>query len=293
MSSGNGDGKYGRLYVVATPIGNLMDLSPRAVEVLGSVDLVAAEDTRHSRGLFEHFGIKTRLVSFHDFSSTRRVGQLIELLREGKTLGLISDAGTPAISDPGYELVRQARAAGVPVLSVPGPSALTAAISISGMASDRFVFEGFLPARQGPRRERLEALRGEPRTLVFYESPHRILDSLADLVEVLGAERELLLARELTKKFETSLFGRVGDILESLQGDRDQQRGEFVLVVAGVPAGEHEDQRLQEGLRVLDLLLQDLPVKRAARLAAAISGASRNTLYQAALDRARPGSEET
>ncbi|HHO68310.1 MAG TPA: 16S rRNA (cytidine(1402)-2'-O)-methyltransferase, partial [Gammaproteobacteria bacterium] len=195
----------GTLFVVATPIGNLGDMTPRGVEVLQQADLIAAEDTRHSRRLAEHFGIATPMLALHEHNERSVAARLVERLRQGESIALISDAGTPLISDPGYQLVRAAREAGVPVVPVPGASALVAALSVAGLPTDRFVFEGFLPPRQAARRKRLEALKDEPRTLVFYESSHRIVDSLNDLKDVFGPGRQALLARELTKAFETTL----------------------------------------------------------------------------------------
>lgn len=273
----------GTLYVVATPIGNRRDISQRAIDVLCSVDLIAAEDTRRSRHLLSELGVTTRLVSYHDFSDRARLRVLLDRLGEQQSVALVSDAGTPGISDPGYELVRQARLNGISVVPIPGPSAVIAALSVSGLPSDRFVFEGFLPARSQARLTHLKSLQNEPRTMIFYESPHRIMDCLKDMCDIMGAGRELFIARELTKKFETSLRGGIAECLHRLEQDPVQRKGEFVLVLAGESREARKEAQLSEGLRVLQLLVADLPLKRAARLAAEISGASKNALYQAAL----------
>lgn len=273
----------GTLYVVATPIGNRQDISERAVEVLRSVNLIAAEDTRHSRRLLNNLGITARLVSCHDFSSRERLHSLLDILRDQQSIALISDAGTPAISDPGFELVRMTRQEGLSVIPIPGPSAVIAALSVSGIPSDRFVFEGFLPARRQARKARLELLQHESRTLIFYESPHRIVDSLEDLLGVLGPARELYIGRELTKKFETSYLGDVAACLQWIKSDPVQQKGEFVLVLAGVSKDIQKRTQMREGLRVLQLLSAELPLNRAAKIAAEITGASKNALYRVAL----------
>jgi len=280
----------GVLYVVATPLGNLKDISERAIEILRQVDLIAAEDTRHTARLLQAIGVTTPLMSFHDFSTQDRLDALVDRLGRGQSLALVSDAGTPCISDPGYELVRQARHRTFDVVPIPGPSALTAALSVSGLPSDRFVFEGFLPAKREPRRARLAALESEERTLILYESTHRIVDCLTDLAEVMGPDRDLFLGRELTKMFETSSLTSVGECLQWLQREPNQRKGEFVLVVAGKPRIAESERTLREGLRVLDLLADELSLKSAARLAADISGAPRNALYKAALA-ARKGDE--
>jgi len=275
----------GTLFVVATPIGNLDDLSARALKVLGDVALIAAEDTRHSARLMQHFGIGTPLAACHEHNERDEGNRFIERLLAGDDVALISDAGTPLISDPGYHLVRQARAAGVRVVPVPGACALIAALSAAGLPSDRFVFEGFLPAKTVGRRARLELVREEPRTLIFYEAPHRILECLQDMREVFGGERQALLARELTKTFETLQGMPLGQLFDWVAADANQQRGECVVLVAGWQAPEDEAAVSVEALRVLDLLLAEMPLKRAAALAAQITGVRKNLLYQAALDR--------
>lgn len=270
----------GALYVVATPLGNLEDMTARAVRILKEADLIAAEDTRHSAPLLRHFGIATPMISLHEHNERDRVPSCIELLEGGKSIALISDAGTPLISDPGYRLVRSAAAAGAPVVTVPGPCALIAAMSIAALPSDRFTFEGFPPARQTARRAFYSSLAHEPRTLVFYESAHRILDSIADMTQAFGAERQAVVARELTKTHETIYRGTLAELGPRLAQRAENQLGEFVIVLQGaeVSAGE-----VAGGERVLRLLLAELPLKRAVALAAEITGQPRNALYRQAL----------
>ncbi|HZP65281.1 MAG TPA: 16S rRNA (cytidine(1402)-2'-O)-methyltransferase [Rudaea sp.] len=269
----------GRLWVVATPIGNLEDFPPRAAAVLRAVDLIACEDTRHSAALLRHFGIATPTMALHEHNERGAAEDLVRRLAAGAQIALISDAGTPLVSDPGFRLVRAARAAGAAVSAVPGACAAIAALSIAGLASDRFVFEGFLPAKSAARRARLEELRAETRTLIFYESSHRVAESLADLAAVFGAERRGVVARELTKLFETVLDGALDALARRVAADTDQQRGEFVLLVEG--AGEDADEaRLAEGRRVFELLRKELPPGRAAALASDITGAPRKALYR-------------
>ena len=275
-------GKPGTLWVVATPIGNLGDLSPRAQQVLRDAAMVAVEDTRHSRPLLQHFGIATPMTALHEYNERAAGAALVARLQAGEDIALISDAGTPLISDPGFRLVRAAREAGLAVLPVPGACAAIAALSVAGLPSDRFVFEGFLPAKAGARRERLRALSNETRTLVLYESSHRIVECCADLRDVLGAAREARLLRELTKVHEICIGPTLGDIAARVAADPEQRLGECVLVVAG--RGEEADARLAEGQRVYALLRAEMGPAQAARLAAAISGASRKALYE------RPGS---
>ncbi|MEH6492110.1 16S rRNA (cytidine(1402)-2'-O)-methyltransferase [Halopseudomonas sp.] len=274
----------GTLYVVATPIGNLQDITPRALEVLRSVALIAAEDTRHSARLMQHFGIATPMTACHDHNERDKGERLVARLLAGDDLALISDAGTPLISDPGYHLVRQAREAGVRVSPLPGACALIAALSAAGLPSDRFAFEGFLPAKSHGRRQRLQDLAAEQRTWMVYEAPHRLLECLDDMREILGGERRVVLARELTKTFETLRSAPLAELADWVRGDSDQQRGECVLVVEGASAPA-VDAVSAEAERVLDALLQELPVKQAARLAAQITGERKNQLYQLALQR--------
>ncbi len=272
-------GKRGSLWVVATPIGNLGDLSPRAVQVLREAGMIAAEDTRHSRPLLQHFGVATPLTALHEHNERAVVESLIERLRGGESVALISDAGTPLVSDPGFRLVRAAREAGIEVSPVPGACAAIAALSVAGLPSDRFVFEGFLPARQASRRVRLRELANEPRTLVIYESSHRIAECCTDLRDAFGAQREARLLRELTKVHETCLGMTLGEIAGRVEADPKQRLGECVLVVAG--HGEEVDAKLAEGRRVYALLRAELAPAQAAKLAAAISGAPRKALYGA------------
>ena len=279
----------GTLYVVATPIGNLEDVSARALRVLAEVALIAAEDTRHSARLLQHFGIATPLAACHEHNERDEGGRFIKRLLAGDDVALISDAGTPLISDPGYHLVRQARSAGIRVVPLPGACAVIAALSAAGLPSDRFIFEGFLPAKQAARRARLELLREEPRTVIFYEAPHRILESLEDLEAVFGPERPAVLARELTKTFETLQGLPLGELRSWVAADSNQQRGECVLVVGGWQAPQGDDAIDQNARRVLRLLLAEMPVKRAAAVAAEITGIRKNLLYQLALEEKSEG----
>ncbi|WP_119694809.1 16S rRNA (cytidine(1402)-2'-O)-methyltransferase [Ectopseudomonas oleovorans] len=275
----------GTLYVVATPIGNLDDISARALRILREVALIAAEDTRHSARLMQHFGIATPLAACHEHNEREQGGRFIARLEAGEDVALISDAGTPLISDPGFHLVRQVRAAGFAVVPVPGACALIAALSAAGLPSDRFIFEGFLPAKAVGRRSRLEQVREEPRTLIFYEAPHRILECLEDMRAVFGGERQALLARELTKTFETLKGLPLDELCAWVAADSNQQRGECVVLVAGWQAPEGDEAVSAEALRVLDLLLAEMPLKRATALAAEITGVRKNVLYQVALER--------
>lgn len=270
----------GTLYIVATPIGNLGDWSQRAQEVLAEVSLIAVEDTRHSNKLLSHFGIQTPMMAYHEHNETLASEKLLTRLRAGESIALISDAGTPLISDPGYPLVSQAHAEGIPVSPIPGPSAVVAALSASGLPTDRFIFEGFLPNKTQARKSRLEILQADTRTLVFYESPHRIAETLADMLAVFGAERVGVLARELSKTFETIKQAPLLELLEWLEQDKNQSRGEIVLVVHGAEASGPEDAEVE---RVLTILLKSLPVKEAATLAAEITGGKKNALYKQAL----------
>lgn len=267
----------GTLHVVATPIGNLGDLSPRALEVLRGVDAVCAEDTRRTRQLLGHFGIERPLLAVHEHNEGGRVDALVDRLRQGASLALVSDAGTPLVSDPGFRLVRAAREAGIRVSPVPGACAFVAALSVAGLPSDRFVFEGFLPAKDAARRQRLAQLRAEPRTLVFYESAHRIAETLDDMRAAFGPDRAAVLARELTKLFETVLDGSLADLLAAVVGDANQRKGEFVLLVQG--AGEDIDAQVLEGRRLYAKLCEVLKPSQAAKLAAELSGAPRKALY--------------
>lgn len=272
----------GTLYVVATPIGNLQDITLRALDVLKSADLIAAEDTRHSAHLLAHFGIKAKLLALHEHNERTAGEQVLAELRTGKSVALVSDAGTPGISDPGAVLADMAHRAGVRVVPVPGPCAAVAALSAAGLTQPQFLFCGFLPASGAQRRRALEELRPQPATLVFYEAPHRVLDSIADMAQVLGGDRTLLIARELTKTFETLHRCTLGEASDWLAADANRQRGEFVLLVAG--AAPLDGQALGEDVqRVLQLLLAELPLKQAVKLATEITGAKKNALYQLAL----------
>lgn len=275
------------LYVVATPIGNLGDLSPRARQVLASVDVIAAEDTRHSGRLLGHFGIATPRLSLHEHNERERSGELVARLRDGASVALISDAGTPLVSDPGLPLVRAAREAGIAVFAVPGPCAAIAALSVSGIPTDRFAFEGFLPARAGARRNRLAELATEPRTLLFYEAPHRIAATLADMIAAFGPGRIGCIARELTKVHESVHAG----LLAALKATAETEtRGEWVIVVAGSPAPPAPGNGEIE--RVLAVLAAELPLKQAAKLAARITGTSKNEVYALAVARKEPAGSD-
>lgn len=272
------EGKTGTLWIVATPLGNLADVSERARAVLRGVAVIAAEDTRHSRPLLQHLGIRTSMVALHEHNERAVVAPLLARLRAGEDVAVISDAGTPLVSDPGFRLVRAAREAGIRVSPVPGACAAVAALSVAGLPSDRFVFEGFLPPKAPARQARLRELAGDARTLVLYESSHRIQACCADLRDVFGAAREAALLREITKLHETWLGRTLGDIAERVADDPEQRLGEFVLVIAG--AGDEADAKLAEGRRVYALLRAELAPAQAAKLAAAISGAPRKALYE-------------
>lgn len=270
----------GTLYIVATPIGNLDDISCRAAEVLDRVDLIAAEDTRHSKHLLNHLGVQARLLSLHEHNEGQRFEEVIECLQRGEDVALISDAGTPLLNDPGFVLVRAAREAGLQVCPIPGPSAITAALSAAGLPTDQFVFAGFLPAKSKARRQRLQELKAMGCTAVVFESTHRILGALEDIVAGLGAKQKVVLARELTKRFETFLYGDADAVMAQLTEDPDQQRGEFVVLLGFEKAEEDRSPQLRHSLEVL---LQELPLKQAASLAAKINGVAKNEAYQLAL----------
>ena len=270
----------GHLYVVATPIGNLGDLSPRALKVLDGVDLIAAEDTRVTGALLAHFGVRKKMLALHEHNEDEATRDALDQLRKDRSVALVSDAGTPLVSDPGFALVREARAAGLPVVTVPGPSAAIAALSISGLPSDSFVFAGFLPARDEARRSRLQALAAETRTVILYESTHRIVDTVAALAEMLGATRRVCLARELTKLYEESHAAAAPELLTWLNADENRQRGEFVLVVEGAdPAARGP----LDAERTVKVLLKELGASKAAKLAAELTGLPRKELYAIAV----------
>ncbi len=272
----------GRLYVVATPIGNQGDLSDRAREVLGRVDTVAAEDTRHTGRLLARWGIRPRLISLHEHNEDGRLAGLLAQLSKGESVALACDAGTPLISDPGYRLVRGLRSQGIGVEAVPGPSSITAALSVAGLPTDRFVYEGFLPAKPAARWQRLAALAHERRTLVLLESSHRIRASIEAMASAFGASREAAVCRELTKAHETVRLDSLQALSVWLADDTNRRRGEFVMVVAGAeePSADPVDGETE---RVLSILADELPTKQAAQLASRITGASRNALYARAL----------
>jgi 16S rRNA (cytidine1402-2'-O)-methyltransferase len=269
----------GALYVVATPIGNLSDVSQRALDVLAEVDLIAAEDTRHSGRLLQQYQITTKIMALHDHNERDRAPDVVKRLLQGKSVALISDAGTPLVSDPGFHLVRLARKDDIKVVPIPGASAMLAALSVAGLPSDRFVFEGFLSSKGTARKKRLEVMAVEPRTLIFYEAPHRLLDTLTDMVDVFGADRHVVLARELTKTFETVKGDAVGKLLNWAKNDPDQQKGEMVLLVKGLETGDDNSSE-QEAQRILKILLVDLPLSQASALAAKITGTRKKPLYQ-------------
>lgn len=272
------------LYIVATPIGNIEDITLRALRVLREVDLIAAEDTRHSGRLLKHYDITTPLISLHDFNEKNRAHALITRLKNGEKIALISDAGTPLISDPGYILVNAVRAAGLSVVPIPGACALIAALSSAGLPTDRFVFEGFLSAKSGERRARLQMLCDETRTLIFYEAPHRILKLCRDISEVLGEDRLMVITKELTKTFETFFAGSSKDAVEWLEKDPLHQKGEFVVLLHGA---SHQDDQQEKAHSMLKILSAELPTAQAVALAAKITGVKKNALYAMAISERR------
>ncbi len=277
MKTGKGE-RPGKLYVVATPIGNLSDISDRALETLASVDLIAAEDTRHSKILLQHYGISTRLLSVHEHNESSRIDQIINLLQDGSSVALVSDAGTPLISDPGSRLILAVHDAGMQPVPIPGPSAISAMLSVAGQPVERFCFEGFLSSKSAARRKQLQLLAGETRTLVFYESSHRISDSLQDMKEAFGTLRSCTVGRELTKRFESLYRGALGEVIQAMEQDENSGRGEFVIVIAGA---EKSAEKVNEaGRSMMDVLLSELSVSQAASLAARMSGARKKVLYE-------------
>ncbi|MGL4448333.1 MAG: 16S rRNA (cytidine(1402)-2'-O)-methyltransferase [Shewanella sp.] len=271
------------LYIVPTPIGHLGDMSSRAIDVLGQVSLIACEDTRHSGKLLSHFGITTKTTALHDHNERARAQWIVEQLAAGQSVALISDAGTPLISDPGYHLVSHVRQAGFRVIPLPGPCAAITALSASGLPSDRFSFEGFLPSKEKARADKLLELKEDPRTLIFYESPHRIEHSLTTMVEVLGGDRHVVMAREVTKTFETFLSGPVSEVLATVSSDLNQQKGEIVLMVHGYQLND-EEAIPTVAINTLKLLCEELPLKKAAAIAAQIHGLKKNALYKYGLE---------
>ena len=272
----------GVLYVVATPIGNRGDISLRAIEVLREVDLIAAEDTRHSAPLLRHLGVDTPLRAMHEHNERQLIGRILERLQGGEAVALISDAGTPLISDPGFPLIRECRQRGMRVVPVPGASAVICALSVAGLPTNRFLFEGFPARTQAARREQFQRLAGQTATLIFYESSHRVQDSLADMALVFGGERTAVLARELTKLHETVIHSSLAKLCDRLAHDPDQRKGEFVILLAG--ASPDPKAISPESERVLRVLSEELPVKQAASLAARLTGEKKNRLYKLALE---------
>ena len=271
----------GVFYVVATPIGNLADISERALSVLRGVDYIAAEDTRHSAGLLRHFGIATPLVSCHEHNERQRIAKFLHDLRQDKSIALISDAGTPLLSDPGFPIIRALRKAGLQIVPVPGPSCVTATLSVAGLPTDRFAFEGFLPAKASARQARLQALKASPYTLVFLESSHRIRATLQDMRAIFGAQRQACVARELTKRFEETHCASLQELCDWLIRRPERCQGEFVILTA--TAEPDPDPVSPQARRILQILLAELPLKRAVEITAELSGAPKNALYSLAL----------
>ncbi|PPC95884.1 16S rRNA (cytidine(1402)-2'-O)-methyltransferase [Methylotenera mobilis] len=272
----------GILYVVATPIGNLQDITLRALDTLKAVDAIAAEDTRHTSGLLSYFGISKKLIAVHEHNEHQSAEKLLSQLNAGESIALVTDAGTPGISDPGAVVVDLVRKAGVKVVPVPGVSAVIAALSASGIVQNGFMFHGFLPASGAARRKVLETLKTQTVTLVIYEAPHRIVDSIADMCAVLGGERRITFARELTKTFETIYSCNLSDAVAWLEADTNQQRGEFVLLIEAAALKDAEEMP-EETVRILKLLLAELPLKQAVKLATEITHEKKNVLYEFAL----------
>ena len=270
----------GILYIVATPIGNLQDITQRALETFAQVDLIAAEDTRHSGLLLSHYGIKKPFFALHDHNEQEKAHILVEKLKQGSNIALISDAGTPLISDPGFHLVRQCREVGIRVVPLPGACAAITALCASGIASDRFCFEGFLPAKSKARKDKLENIAEEDRTLIFYESTHRILDTLEDMQAVLGEERYIVLAREMTKTWETITGNTIKNLREWLLEDPNRTKGEMVLIVEGKPKSDNNDEISPQAMKALELIAEELPLKKAAAIVAELYGYKKNALYQ-------------
>ena len=270
----------GILYIVATPIGNLQDITQRALDTFAQVDLIAAEDTRHSGLLLSHYGIKKPFFALHDHNEQEKAHILVEKLKQGSHIALISDAGTPLISDPGFHLVRQCREAGIRVVPLPGACAAITALCASGIASDRFCFEGFLPAKSKARKDKLENIAEEDRTLIFYESTHRILDTLEDMQSVLGEERYIVLAREITKTWETITGNTIKNLREWLLEDPNRTKGEMVLIVEGKPKSDNNDEISPQVVKALELIAEELPLKKAAAIVAELYGYKKNALYQ-------------
>jgi 16S rRNA (cytidine1402-2'-O)-methyltransferase len=275
------DPKPSTLYIVGTPIGNLEDITFRAVRILQNVDLIAAEDTRHTGKLLQHLQVKTPQISYHEHNRTSRIPQLLEDLHNGKAIALVSDAGMPGISDPGYELVKACVEAGISVVPIPGASAAITALSAAGLPTDRFVFEGFLPAKGQQRREYLEVLETETRTLIFYESPHRLRDTLQDLAEVWGSDRQIVLARELTKLYEEFWRGSIGEAIAHYQ--QREPQGEYTILVAGKPPSQTQLTEEQLKAELQQLISQGISRSQASRQLAKYTSLNRRQVYQLAL----------
>lgn len=275
--------KKGSLYIVATPIGNMGDMTERAQKILTDVDVIAVEDTRRSGQLLRHFDISTPMIAVHEHNERQICDSLLKRIEKGESIALISDAGTPLLSDPGYFLVNQARERDISVVPIPGVSAVITALSVAGLPTDRFIFEGFLPAKSAARQQKLEKLKDDARTVIFYEAPHRIIEMLKDCQQVFGGQRKVVLARELTKTFETVHGDTLDKLIPWVEADENQRKGEFVVLVQG--AQMREDTGIDaESERILLILLKDLPVKQAAALAASITGLKKNALYQFAIE---------
>lgn len=274
--------QLGTLYIVATPLGHLQDMSLRAVDILQTVQLIAAEDTRHSLPLLQHYSIKTPIISLHNYNEKERIDQLQTKLQKGESIALISDAGTPLISDPGFLLVKKMRETGIKIVPIPGACAAISALCVSGLPTDRFIFEGFLPQRASLRQARLSALIHETGTMIFYEAPHRILTFLQELQTIFGEKRSAVIARELTKLFETVLTGTLQELYETVKKDTNQQKGEIVILVAG-KAKNNEEEIDAEIKRVLRILLTNCPLRQAVEMAAKLTSFKKNRIYDIAL----------
>ena|SRR3990167_5766187 len=273
----------GSLFIVATPLGNLQDMTLRAIDVLKTVDWIAAEDTRHSHYLLQHFSIATPCMSLHDFNERDRTEKIVELLRQGKSIALISDAGTPLISDPGFYLVRETRKHGIPIIPIPGACAAIAALCIAGLPTDRFVFEGFLPVKKALRTAHLTVLEQEERTMIFYEAPHRITETLLTLQEVFGDERQVVIARELTKMHETVYAGSLAAVIDMVRSDAHAEKGEMVVMIAGCQPGVMAEEKIAPR-QIFKVLIGELPLSEAVKLTSKITGERKNVLYQLALE---------
>ncbi|HLB42580.1 MAG TPA: 16S rRNA (cytidine(1402)-2'-O)-methyltransferase [Gammaproteobacteria bacterium] len=275
--------KLGTLYVVATPIGNLQDITLRALEVLKQVDRIAAEDTRHTNRLLSHFSIQKPILALHDFNERKQIKTVVGYLQQGESVALVSDAGTPLISDPGFSLLREVMACGIKVVPIPGACAAIAALSVGGLPTDKFVFEGFLPAKQKARRQRLQQLQTETRTMVFYEAPHRFIPALQAMVEIFGGDRIASVARELTKIYESISTRRLQLLLSYFQAHQQEQRGEIVILVAGTDQVSSQFEAMSSK-QVLEILLLELPLKQAVKLTSKMTGERKNALYKMALN---------